>query len=122
MILPCSGKSSLSTEVITACFIPIIFIERATFSGSAQSTVSGLPVNTPQNPQDLVQMFPRIINVAVPSVQHSPILGQPPELHIVCNSYLSTKFLNSLYFSPLGSFTLSHLGLDIGLFFSKVTT
>ena len=58
-------------------------MDRATFSGSSQSTVSGLPVFTPQKPQDLVQMLPRIIKVAVPSLQHSPILGQLPEVQIV---------------------------------------
>ena len=44
MMVPWSGKSSRSTDVITACLMLIILMERATFSGSAQSTVSGLPV------------------------------------------------------------------------------
>ena len=86
------------------------FIERATFSGSSQSTVSGRPVFTPQNPQERVQIFPKIIKVAVPSPQHSPILGQLPEVQIVCKSYLSTRPLSSVYFLPVGSLTLSHLG------------
>jgi hypothetical protein len=34
----------------------IILIERATFSGSSQSSVSGLPV-LPQKPQERVQVF-----------------------------------------------------------------
>jgi hypothetical protein len=80
---PMSFKSSLSTEVSTACLMFMIFMERATFSGSAQSTVSGLPVFTPQNPQERVQMLPKIIKVAVPSPQHSPILGQLPEVQMV---------------------------------------
>src|SRR5690606_959985 len=108
---PMSFRSSRSTEVMTACFIFIILMERATFSGSSHSTVSGLPVLTPQNPQERVQIFPRIINVAVPSVQHSPILGQLPEVQIVLSSYLLTRFLRSVYFFPVGNFTRSHCGV-----------
>ena len=85
MIEPPSFKSSLSTDVITACFILINLIERATFSGSSHSTVSGLPVLTPQKPHDRVHIFPKIINVAVPSPQHSPIFGQLPLVQIVFN-------------------------------------
>ena len=80
---PPSLISSLSTDVITACLTPIIFIDLATLKGSSSSTGNGLPVCTLQKPHDLVQMFPKIINVAVPSVQHSPIFGQLPETHIV---------------------------------------
>ena len=98
IIDPISFKSSLSTLVITACLIFIILIERATFSGSSQSTVSGLPVFTPQKPQERVQIFPKIINVAVPSPQHSPIFGQLPEVQIVLSLYLSTKPRSSVYF------------------------
>ena len=90
--------------------MPIIFIERATFSGSAQSTAVGLPVFTPQKPQDLVQIFPKIIKVAVPSPQHSPIFGQLPEVQIVLSLYLSTKPLSSVYFLPVGKVTLNHFG------------
>src|SRR5690606_7431261 len=110
IILPISLRSSLSTLVKTACFICIIFIERATFSGSSQSTFSGLPVFTPQNPQERVHMFPNIIKVAVPSPQHSPMFGQLPEVQMVFSLYLSTKPLSSVYFFPVGSFTRSHLG------------
>ena len=88
----------------------INFIERATFSGSSHSTVSGLPVLTPQKPQERVHIFPRIINVAVPSPQHSPMFGQLPLVQIVFNLYLSTKLLNSVYFLPTGNFTRNHLG------------
>jgi hypothetical protein len=84
----------------------------ATFSGSAQSMELGRPVFTPQNPQDLVQMFPRIIKVAVPSPQHSAILGQLPEEQIVLSLYLSTNVLKFEYFLPVGNLTLIHLGLD----------
>src|SRR5690606_13297933 len=110
IMLHISFKSSLSTLVKTACLICIIFIERATFSGSSQSTVSGRPVFTPQNPQERVQMFPKIMKVAVPSPQHSPILGQLPEVQMVFNLYLSTKPLSSVYFLPVGSFTRNHFG------------
>ena len=110
IIDPPSFKSSLSTEVITACFIPIILIDLATFSGSSHSTVSGLPVFTPQKPHDLVQILPKIIKVAVPSPQHSPILGQLPLVQIVFNLYLSTNPLSSVYFFPTGSFTRSQSG------------
>src|SRR5690606_39771729 len=111
MMEPMSLRSSLSTLVMTACFIFISFIERATFSGSSQFTVSGLPVFTPQKPQERVQTFPRIMKVAVPSPQHSPIFGQLPEVQMVWRLYLSTRPLNSVYFLLLGSFTLNHLDL-----------
>ena len=74
----------------------MILIERATFSGSSQSTSSGRPVFTPQNPHERVQMFPKIMKVAVPSPQHSPILGQLPEVQMVFSLYLSTKPLSSV--------------------------
>ena len=112
-IEPISGRSSLSTDVKTACLIFMILIDRATFSGSAQSTVSGRPVCTPQNPHDRVQMFPSIIKVAVPSPQHSPMFGQLPEVQMVCKLYLSTRPLSSVYFLPVGSFTRNHLGLGV---------
>src|SRR5690625_1260612 len=99
---PISLISSRSTLVITACFIFINLMDRATFSGSSQSKDSGLPVFTPQKPQDRVQILPRIINVAVPSPQHSPMLGQLPEVHMVCRLYLSTRPRNSVYFFPVG--------------------
>ena len=111
MMVPWSGKSSRSTDVMTACLMPIILMERATFSGSAQSTVSGRPVCTPQKPHERVQIFPKIIKVAVPSPQHSPIFGQLPDVQIVCSSYLSTNPRSSVYFFPVGSFTRSHFGL-----------
>src|SRR5690554_4038657 len=110
IMLPISFKSSLSTLVKTACLIFMIFMERATFSGSSQSKVSGRPVFTPQNPHERVHIFPKIINVAVPSPQHSPIFGQLPEVQIVFKLYLSTNPLSSVYFLPVGSFTLSHFG------------
>src|SRR6056300_18154 len=98
---------------MTACLMPMILMDRATFSGSAQSTVSGRPVCTPQNPHDRVQIFPKIIKVAVPSPQHSPMFGQLPEVQMVCSSYLSTNPRSSVYFLPVGNFTRSHLGFGV---------
>ena len=65
----------------------MILIDLATFSGSSQSTFPGLPVFTPQKPQERVQILPSIMKVAVPSAQHSPILGQLPDVQMVFNLY-----------------------------------
>ena len=110
-LLPISSlRSSRSTLVRTACLICMILILFATFSASSQSTGSGLPVLTPQNLHDLVQIFPSIMNVAVPSPQHSPIFGQLPEVHIVCKLFSSTNFLSLAYFGPIGNLTLNQSG------------
>ena len=86
ILAPPSFKSSLSTEVITACLTSINLTDRATFLGSKTSTAKGLPVITLQKPHDRVHIFPNIIKVAVPAPQHSPILGQLPLSQIVCKS------------------------------------
>src|SRR5512133_307449 len=91
--LPNSSRSSLSTEVITHCFTPMDFTDCASLSGSSQSTGKGLPVGTEQNLHRLVHIFPRIINVAVPWFQHSPIFGQFPLVHMVCRFWRITRFL-----------------------------
>src|SRR5688500_7175236 len=114
IIEPMSLRSSRSTDVTTACLIFMILMQRATFSGSSQSTVSGRPVFTPQQPHERVQTFPRIMNVAVPSPQHSPMFGQLPEVQIVLSLYLSTSPRSSVYFCPIGSLTFSHFGFDVG--------
>ena len=44
IIDPPSFKSSLSTEVKTACLTPIIFMDLATLNGSNSSAGNGLPV------------------------------------------------------------------------------
>ena len=72
---PPSGKSSRATEVSTQCFSPILATASATLGGSAKSSSVGFPVCTAQNEHARVQIFPRIINVAVPRDQHSPMLG-----------------------------------------------
>ena len=93
IIDPPSFKSSLSTEVITQCFTFINFTELATRLGSSQSAAFGLPVATAQNPHERVQILPKIINVAVPAPQHSPILGQFPLSQIVWSLCSDTIFL-----------------------------
>src|SRR5690606_34579772 len=97
---PPSFKSSLSTEVITQCLTSISLTDLATRLGSSKSTANGLPVATAQKEQDLVQMFPKIMNVAVPAPQHSPIFGQFPLSQIVCSLCSSTKFLTCRYSFP----------------------
>src|SRR6056297_2428062 len=87
---PPSAKSSLSTEVITQCLSSINFTDSAIHSGSISSGGRGFPVFTPQNLQLRVQMSPRIMKVAVPRFQHSPIFGQFPLVHMVCRPCLFT--------------------------------
>src|SRR5690554_2369966 len=111
MVDPPSFKSSLSTEVITQCLTSINFTDRATRFGSSISTGSGRPVATAQNEHERVQILPRIIKVAVPAPQHSPILGQFPLSQIVCNLCSSTRLRTCLYSLPTGSFTLNQSGL-----------
>src|SRR6478735_12549938 len=84
---PRSFNSSRFTEVITACLTPINLMASATRLGSSRSYSVGRPVATAQNVHDRVQTFPRIINVAVPAPQHSPIFGQFPLSQIVWSLY-----------------------------------
>jgi hypothetical protein len=60
-------------------------MDNASLSGSCQSAGPGFPVLTEQNLQARVQTSPSIMKVAVPTFQHSPMFGQLPLLHIVCN-------------------------------------
>src|SRR5690606_39510885 len=106
-----SFRSSRSTEVITQCFTSISFTDWATRFGSSQSTASGRPVATAQNEQERVQMFPNIMNVAVPAPQHSPILGQLPLSQMVCSLCSSTKLRTWRYSLPTGNFTRNQSGL-----------
>ena len=73
---PPSGRSSRSTEVTTQWRSSICSTAFATRSGSARSSRSGTPDFTLQKPQRRVQTSPRIMKVAVPRSQHSPMLGQ----------------------------------------------
>src|SRR5690606_38272162 len=110
IIEPPSFKSSLSTDVMTQCLTFINLTELATLSGSCISTGNGLPVFTAQNPQERVQMFPKIINVAVPAPQHSPILGQLPLSQMVCSLCSETICRTLVYSFPVGSFTFNQEG------------
>ena len=81
---PRSGRSSRSTLVITAWRSPIRLTDCATRSGSSGSSNVGLPVLTLQKPQRRVQVSPRIMKVAVPRSQHSPMFGQAASWQTVC--------------------------------------
>src|SRR5690606_25683879 len=83
----------------------------ATRLGSSVSYSGGRPVATAQKVQLRVHTFPRIINVAVPSPQHSPMFGQLPLSQMVCSLWLSTSLRTLAYSGPLGSLTRSQLGL-----------
>ena len=82
---PRSGRSSRSTLVITAWRRPIRATLRATRAGSSGSFHVGLPVLTLQKPQRRVHVSPRIMNVAVPRCQHSPMFGQAASWQTVCS-------------------------------------
>ena len=55
-----------------------------TRAGSSGSCHVGLPVRTLQKPQRRVHVSPRIMNVAVPRSQHSPMFGQAASWQTVC--------------------------------------
>jgi hypothetical protein len=74
-------------------------------------------VATAQKEQPLVQTFPKIMKVAVPSPQHSPMFGQLPLSQIVWSLYLSTNSRTCLYSLPMGNFTRNQLG-----FFLRVSS
>jgi hypothetical protein len=80
---PPSARSSRSTDVITAKRRPIRATASATRDGSAVSSSVGLPCATAQYAQARVQTSPRIMNVAVPWCQHSPMFGQWASSHTV---------------------------------------
>ena len=93
---PPSRRSSLFTEVITACVSPIVRTLSATRNGSNSSRSLGFPVLTSQNPQALVQVSPMIINVAVPIDQHSYIFGHEASSQTVLSFFSEIKFFKSL--------------------------
>src|SRR5690349_8388632 len=64
-----------------------------------------------QRPQRRVQVSPRIMNVAVPRVQHSPTFGQAASWHTVWRFSSWIRWVSSRYFSPPGGGTLNHGGL-----------
>ena len=69
--------------------------ERATRAGSSGSFHVGLPVCTWQNPQRRVHVSPRIMNVAVPRSQQSPMLGQAASLQTVTRFSASRRLDSS---------------------------
>ena len=52
-----------------------------------------MPCATPQYLHARVQTSPRIMNVAVPASQHSPMFGQPASSHTVCKAPERISFL-----------------------------
>ena len=58
-------------------------MDSATRAGSCRSYPPGRPLGTSQNRHPRVQMFPSIMKVAVPLLQHSPRLGQLALWHTV---------------------------------------
>ena len=68
---------------MTAWRRPIRATERATRAGSSGSFQRRLAGLTWQKPQRRVHVSPRIMNVAVPRSQHSPMFGQAASWHTV---------------------------------------
>src|SRR5947209_12804565 len=96
---------------MTAGRSPIRATLLATLAGSSGSCHVGLPVLTLQNPQRLVHVSPRIMNVAVPRVQHSPMFGHAASWHTVCRFSDLIRLFSSRYLGPPGAGTLNHGGL-----------
>ena len=86
---------------------------RATRSGSSGSFHVGLPVLTLQKPQRRVQVSPRIMNVAVPRSQQSPMFGQAASWQTVCRPSSAIVRFSSRYFGLPGLGTLNHGGLRV---------
>ena len=84
---------------------------RATRAGSSGSFHVGFPVLTLQKPQRRVQVSPRIMNVAVPRCQHSPMFGHAASWQTVWRFSASIIPLSSRYLGPPGAGTLNHGGL-----------
>ena len=64
--------------------------------GSLASSGLGRPVLTLQNRQRRVHLSPMIMKVAVPLLQHSPMLGQDASSHTVTNWWARTMSLITL--------------------------
>src|SRR5439155_16961213 len=58
-----------------------------------------------------VQMSPRIMNVAVASSQHSPMLGQCASSQTEWRFHSRSRLLRRMWLGPPGARTLSHAGL-----------
>lgn len=82
------------------------------FSGSSGSSQPlGLPVSTAQKRQARVHTEPISMMVAVPLLQHSPMLGQWDSAHTVLSRCSATFFFTASKRSPPGIWARSHLGL-----------
>jgi hypothetical protein len=90
--------------------------------GSRQSTASGKTFTTSQKRQFLVHFSPRIMKLAVPALQHSPLFGQLPEVQIVFRSCSSMVCFTFEYFSPWGNGDFNQSGslLSFCLFCSSI--
>ena len=108
---PPSGSSSRLTLVRTTWCSFMIRTASPTRWGSSRSSVSGRPVAILQNPHERVQTLPRIINVAVPWAQHSPMFGHLADWQTVCRRWPLTRSTRREYSAPWGIFILSQLGL-----------
>ena len=97
----------------TAYFRPIFFTDWATRSGSSGSLWVGLPVVTLQKPQRRVHVSPRIMNVAVPRCQQSPMLGQAASAQTVFSPSSLIMRWSSRYLGEPGACTLNHDGLRV---------
>ncbi len=82
----------------------------ATRIGSAMSTVPGQPVLTLQYEHALVHVSPKIMNVAVPLSQHSPIFGQAASSQTVFRLAFLIFLRILRKFSPPGALTLNQSG------------
>ncbi len=107
---PWSFRSSLVTDVITACLSPSSCIAFATFSGSSVITCSGGLEVTLQNLQCLVHSLPNIIKVAVFELKHSNRFGQFAASQTVFKLYEWSRFLTLFRCAVLDNLTRIHSG------------
>mmetsp|Transcript_32818 Transcript_32818/g.71587 ORF Transcript_32818/g.71587 Transcript_32818/m.71587 type:complete len:274 (+) Transcript_32818:1-822(+) len=118
-LLPWSGRSSRSTEVMTMYPTPQLFTASAVFSGSRGSNGGGaLLVFTAQNLHPRVHVSPMTMMVAVamwpsPPDQHSPIFGHFASSQTVDSFRSRSCFLIAVYSSPAGTTFFSQSGFRI---------
>src|SRR5262245_42468103 len=111
-VAPWSGRSARVTDVITVWARPSWTTASASRAGSSGSGGPASPCGTAQNVHFRVQTSPRIMNVAVPRPQHSPMFGQRALSHTVWRPE-STGFMREIV-SALLRRTLSHSGRRSG--------
>ena len=83
----------------------------ATCSGSSASSASGRLVSMRQKPHALVQRSPLIMNVAVPSAQHSNMFGQPASSQTVTRESSRIVERSLTISGPIRACALAHSGL-----------